>query len=238
MSTKKQLIIICLLTLIVIQKGIPEVDTLAPDTRLRIEPADLVVGLNETFAVQVVIEEANNLAAFQFDLAYDSSVLQVTEAAPGAFLESTGNSVVAVGPEVNDAEGRVTFGAVSFGGEPGPSGTGILATITCVAQGEGSTTLELQGVQILNTAASVQRVVVEDGRVVVRATAAAMPIATTTPMPMSTPEVVNTPTPAATTLPSPTPTGTSSWAMPALMLAALAMAILAVLLILRLRQAG
>ncbi len=234
MSTKKQLIIICLLTLIVIQKGIPEVDTLAPDTRLRIEPADLVVGLNETFAVQVVIEEANNLAAFQFDLAYDSSVLQVTEAAPGAFLESTGNSVVAVGPEVNDAEGRVTFGAVSFGGEPGPSGTGILATITCVAQGEGSTTLELQGVQILNTAASVQRVAVEDGRVVVRATAAAMPIAT----PMSTPEVVDTPTPVATALPSPTPTGTSSWAMPALMLAALAMAILAVLLILRLRQAG
>jgi general secretion pathway protein D len=226
-------IIICLLTLIAVSASIPEVGAMAPDTRLRIEPADLVVSLNETFVVNVVVEEANDLAAFEFDLAYDPSILQVTKAAASDFLKSTGNSMVAVGPEVNDAAGRITFGAISFGNAAGPSGTGVLATVTCVAKGEGSTTLELREVQVLDTAAGAQRVTVADGRVVVRGSGAAMPIATTTPAPMDTPRVVDTPTPPATALPSPTPAGTSSWALPALVLAALATAILAIFILSR-----
>ena len=231
MSRNKQLIVLCLATLILIQIGVPEVGALAPDTRMKIEPADLAVGLNETFVIEVMVEEANNLAAFQFDLAYDPSILQVTEAALGGFLESTGNSAVAVGPEVNNAEGKLTFGAISYGSGPGPSGAGVLATITCVAHGEGNTALELREVQILDTAASAQRVTVEGGRVVVRGTAAARPIATTTPVETSTP------TPAATALPSATSTGSSNWTVPALVLVALATVILAAS-ILRRRRAG
>jgi len=101
-------IIICVLTLIVVSVGIHEVGATTPDTRLRIEPADLAVSLNETFVVNVVVEEVNNLAAFEFDLAYDPSILQVTEATASDFLKSTGNSVVAMGPEVNDAGGKIT----------------------------------------------------------------------------------------------------------------------------------
>ncbi len=235
MYKNKQLIVLCLFTLILIQVGVPEVGALAPDTRLRIEPADLVVGLNETFVIEVMVEEANNLAAFQFDLAYDPSILQVTEAALGGFLESTGNSAVGVGPEVNNVEGKLTFGAISYGNGPGPSGAGVLATITCVAHGEGNTALDLREVQILDTAAGAQRVTVEGGRVVVRGTAG--PVATTTPMAMSTPEVVDTPAPAATALPSATSTGSSNWTVPALVLVALAIAIL-VGSILRLKRAG
>ena len=235
MSKHRQLlIIVCLFALIVTEVSIPEVGAVTPATRVRIEPADSVVGPNETFVVQVVIEEADDLGAFQFNLAYDPSILQVTEAVLGDFLESTGRSVVPIGPEVNNAEGRVTFGAISFGSGPGPSGTGVLATITCIAQGEGSTALGLQAVQVLDTQASAQPVTAQGGQVVVRGVEAPTPVATASPTPAATatpapadtstpvpaatatpsrptntPEAADTPGPSATAQPSPTPSVTS-----------------------------
>jgi hypothetical protein len=125
MSKHKQLIIICLLALAVTQVSIPEIRAATPGTRVRIEPADLVVDLNETFVVQVVIEEAGDLGAFQFDVTYGPSIVQVTEAVLGDFLGSTGRSMVPIGPEVNNAEGKVTLGAISLGSAAGPSGTGV-----------------------------------------------------------------------------------------------------------------
>ncbi|MFQ5812823.1 MAG: cohesin domain-containing protein [Anaerolineae bacterium] len=205
MPKNKQFIIICLLTLIVIQLGTPEIGAVAPGPRVKLEPAESVVDLNETFTIQVMIEEAQDLGAFQLELTYNSSILQVEEAALGDFLESTGRSAVPVGPKLDNEEGRVTLGAMSFGSGPGAGGTGILATITCIAHGEGSTALRLQEVQVLDTAAYVQQIAVEDGQVIVRGTAAPTPAATATPKPTSTPEAMDTPTPAATALPSPTP---------------------------------
>ena len=238
MSKHKQLIIICLLALIVTQVSTPEIGATTPGTRVRIEPADSVVSLNEIFVVQVVIEEASDLGAFQLDLTYDSSILQVTEAVLGDFLGSTGRSMVPIGPEVNDAQGRVTFGAISFGSGPGPSGTGVLAAITCIAHGEGSTALELREVQVLDTAVSVQWVTVEGGQVVVRSTAAPTSPPATPPPPSPS----ATPVPPPTTIPSPTPvatisvpaaTGPSGGVVLGLMLAALAVAILAVFILSR-----
>ena len=198
MPKDQRLIIIGLLTLVVALVGIPEAGSTAPATRVRMEPADLVVDLNEPFVVQVVIEEANDLGAFQFNLTYDPSIVQVTEVVWGDFLESTGNSAVPVGPIVNNEEGKVTFGAFSLVSAAGPSGTGVLATITCIAQGEGSTALGLQEVQVLDTTLNVQPITVEDGRVVVRSAE--------TP----TPTVTAPPAPAATATPAPPPTATSA----------------------------
>jgi hypothetical protein len=183
-AMEKQLIAVCLLVCVVALGGIGQADATAPDTRLRLEPADLVVGPNETFVVRVMIEEANDLGGFQFDLTYDASVVEVQEAALGDFLGSTGRSPVAVGPEVSNEEGRTTFGAVSYGNQPGPSGTGVLATITCIARGEGSSGLSLQEVQVLDTAASVQLITVKSGRVVVGGEPGQTPVAeTATPTP-------------------------------------------------------
>ena len=239
MSKHKQLSIICLLALIVTQVSTPEIGATTPGTRVRIEPADSVVSLNETFVVQVVIEEAGDLGAFQFDLTYDSSILQVTEAVLGDFLESTGRSMVPIGPEVNNAQGKVTFGAISFGSGPGPSGTGILATLTCIAQGEeGSAALGLREVQVLDTAVSAQWVTVEGGQVVVRGTAAPTSPPATPPPPSPS----ATPVPPPTTILSPTPlatisvpaaTGPSGGVVLGLMLAALAVAILAIFILSR-----
>ena len=204
MPKGKQLIIVCLLASMVIQVGIPEVSASTPGTRVRIKPADLAVELNETFVVQVVIEEANDLGGFQFDLTYDPSIVQVTEPALGDFLGSTGRNAVTVVSEANNVEGRVTLAAVSIGSATGSSGAGVLATITCVAQGEGSTALELREVQVTDTAGDAQQATAEDGQVVVRSAGAPTPTVTATSVPTAT----ATPAPAPTTTPAPAGTAT------------------------------
>ena len=217
MPKNRQLIIICLLALVATTVNILKVGALAPGTRIRLEPADLLVDLNETFVVQVMIEAAADLGGFQFDLTYDPSILQVQEAVVGDFLESTDRSAVPVGPEVDNAEGWAAFGAASFGSGPGPSGAGVLATITCIARGGGSTVLHLQEVQVLDTALSVQPITAEDGRVTVMNAEGQIPA----PAQTSTPEAGDT------------PTGSSSLVVPGLILAALFVAILAVIILSR-----
>ena len=233
MSKDKQLIIICLLALIVAPLNIREVGAVAPGATVRLEPADSVVGLNKTFAVQVMIEDVNDLGAFQFELAYDSSILQIQEATLGDFLGSTGRSVLPIGPEVDNEEGRMLFGAISFPSEPGPSGTGVLATITWFARREGSTALDLPKVQVLDTVTNAQLVAVEGGRVVVgdagKVTQA--PVGATT-APTLTPATLPSPTPLIT-IAAPAPTGPSSWVVLGALLAALAVAVLAALVLRR-----
>jgi hypothetical protein len=233
MSKYKQLIIVCLLTLIVALVSFPEASAVAPNTKVRLEPAHSAVGLNETFTIQVMIEEAHNLGAFQFELAYDPSILQVKEVALGDFLASTGRSAVPIGPEVENEDGRTTFGAISFGDKPGPGGTGILATITWFARGQGNTMLDLLNVQVLDTVTNAQLVAVEGGRVVVGdAGKVTQAPAGATTAPTLTPATLPSPTPLITT-PAPAPTGPSSWVVPGALLVALTVAILAVLVLRR-----
>lgn len=227
---------ILLLTLIVALVGTSQASAFAPGVRVRLEPADVAVALHETFALQVMIEEASDLGAFEFDLTYDPSILRVEEATVGEFVGSTGRSAVPVGPEVDNAGGRVTLGAISYGSGSGPSGAGVLATVTFVALGEGSTALELSKVQVLDTAVHAQPAAVAGGRVVVRDAAAPAPVATATPRPASAPPAVATPT--VTSPPAETPTaGGTHWIVLGPLLAALAAIILAAL-ILRRRPKG
>ena len=134
MTKGKRLITASLLALIVTLLPVGGAGANTPGIKVRSEPQEQAVDLNEVFVVQVTIEEANNLGAFQFKLVYDPSIVQVTDFALGDFLESTGNSVVPIQPEVNTTEGEVTIGAFSFGEAQGPSGTGILAAIFTLAR--------------------------------------------------------------------------------------------------------
>ena len=210
MPRNSKVILACLLALFVAPAITHQVGALAPAARMRLEPAELVVDLNETFAVQVVIEGAADLGAFQFDLVYTPSIVQVQEVVVGEFLESTNQSVVPVGPDVNNAEGRTAFGAASFGDGPGPSGAGVLATVTCVAQGQGNTALKLQEVQVLDTKLGELPITVEEGRVVVTDAEGQLRASEQTA--------------------SDTPTDSSGWVVPGLMLAALFAAILAIVI--------
>jgi hypothetical protein len=116
------------------------------------------------FDVDVVIENTANLGAFQFDLTYDGTCIEATGATVGPFLGSTGRSVVPVGPSFG--AGVITFGASSYGSASGPSGTGVLATITFRAgDHQCCSDLHLQNVILTNTDGSPRCASLFDDRV-------------------------------------------------------------------------
>lgn len=159
--------------LLVAMLSVIRVAAASPELRVRIEPAHLEVRPSEEFVLHIVIEDVENLGAFQVELAYDPTLLEVDGAAPGDFLVSTGRAPVPLGPSVDQEAGVAVFGAATFGEAPGPDGSGVLATVTCTARNEGRTPLRLQAVQVSDTEATPMSAETEDGLLVVTADAAA-----------------------------------------------------------------
>lgn len=177
---------------------------------VRIEPVQSTVTLGQSFTVSVMIDQASNLGGFQFDLRYVTTVVTVANVTLGSFLGSTGRSVFPLPPTIDNQNGKVTFGAFSFGAQAGPDGTGVLAIINLTAQGEGESPLDLQKVQVLDAFGNPQAVTVEDGSVVVGAAPTPTSTPTHTPTPTATPTDTPTQTPTSTPTATPTATPTST----------------------------
>jgi len=137
---------------------------------MRVDPVESVVDVDETFTITVMIDEASDLGAFQFDLLYITTTVTVDGVALGDFLGSTGRPASPVVPIIDNQAGRARFGAWTLNSAPGPDGTGELAIVTLIAQGAGISTLDLQDVLVLDTNAQLQTHTIEDGIVVVGGT--------------------------------------------------------------------
>jgi len=70
----------------------------------------------------------------------------------GDFPGSTGRTVQQSAPRIDNTAGKLTFGAVTFGDNPGPGGNGILASITFALQSLNIGKVSFAGVQIGDTA--------------------------------------------------------------------------------------
>jgi hypothetical protein len=121
-------------------------------TALRVEPPDQDVSLYiGPFHADVVVEDVSLLGAFQFDLVYDPAIVRVDDVDLGPFLGSTGCSVMEVGPIIDNVVGRVTYGGTIMGVCAGPSGDGVLATVTFHPEVAGESDLILENEQLMNT---------------------------------------------------------------------------------------
>lgn len=116
-------------------------------TGLRIEPASTQAAVGETLTLQVMIDEAVDLGGFEFRLDYDPAVLRADDATLGPFLGSTGRTTSPLGPEMDNDAGILTFGGLSFGDQPGPDGSGLLAEITFTVVGGGQSAVEFLDAQ-------------------------------------------------------------------------------------------
>jgi len=120
---------------------------------LRLEPSRVTTVAGETATLDLVAEGTANLGAFEVDLVRDASVAEVEEVSLGDFLGSTGRNTMLLGPDRRQPA-WVTFAAFSWGHEPGPDGSGVLAHITLQATGVGTTTLSLQDIQVVDAQAN------------------------------------------------------------------------------------
>jgi hypothetical protein len=100
--------------------------------------------------VEIRAENAENLAAFSFQLTYDPDVLQIAEDQAGQpliqrgdFLGSSGREVACPEPEIQSGVLRMVCTTLRL--EPaGADGDGTLATITFLAVGSGNVDLTLE----------------------------------------------------------------------------------------------
>ena len=165
------------------------------------EPFARTLNLELTF-----LEEGHSIV----EMDYEPGVVHVQTAQLGDFLGSTGRTPAQLGPHIDNGAGILQFGGFTFGGQPGPNGSGVLAIVTLEAMGDGQSGLHLHDVQVTDTLGQVQDVSTQDGSVEVGEVATATP--TDTPEPTTTGTVTSTPTPTNTPtgMPSATPTPTAT----------------------------
>ncbi len=121
----------------------------ATPTITLVGPAELAPASDE-FDVLILISDAANLGAWQFDLGYDPTLVTVTGmtvdpafAAEDDCNAQTQRCAVVLGPIV-DRPGTANLGAVTYGKVGGLNGSGQLAVLHLKATGKaGETTLTL-----------------------------------------------------------------------------------------------
>jgi len=196
--TNTRAVCVCLLTICLgfSRAGLPR---LSSGARVSIDPAVNDVEPGQAFTVAVMIDDAADLGAFQFDLVYDPAVLTATDVGLGPFLGSTGRTAQSIGARIDNTTGKAAFGAFSFGGHAGADGTGLLATVSLTAVSPATCDLGLQNVKVTDSRGNVQSVSVEGGTVAVAA-----------PAPTSIPTMAPTQTQPPAATPSPTSTATTA----------------------------
>ena len=111
---------------------------------LRIEPKGN--DKHGDWLIDVVVENATDLSAFQFDLVFNNLV-KVKEVHLGELMANSENNVVVLEPKIDQASGKLAFGAFSYGKEQGVSGSGVLAHIRFESKSDGEQPLKLENVQ-------------------------------------------------------------------------------------------
>jgi hypothetical protein len=109
-----------------------------------------------------MIDEYSDLAAYEFDLLFDSSVVKGENAEDGGLLESSGRTMIEFDPPLlaidnESSPGRMSFASATVGDGAGPTGTnGKLATVQLKAVGLHNTALDLDNIAIVDTQGNLQ----------------------------------------------------------------------------------
>lgn len=113
-------------------------------TSVSIQPAASSVTQGNTFLVDIAITGAADLVSFQFDLAFDPSILSANDPVlEGPFLSDVGGTAFFPG-FVDNTLGTISFVANALtGNDPGATGNGVLARVSFNAIGTGSSALSL-----------------------------------------------------------------------------------------------
>ncbi len=136
--------------------------------KMDLQKASIQVGDKAT--IYVKIDNAADLAGFEFTLFYDKSILiveNVGDVQLGPLVKSSGRTFYPLGPQLSQQEGKILFGAYSIGTTPGLNGGGVIAKITCKALARGSAAMQLTNVKISDSNGHHVPVLVENNRIMV-----------------------------------------------------------------------
>jgi hypothetical protein len=112
--------------------------------------APAAVETGESFTVEILAAGTQSMGGFEFQLAFDSQVLDVEGVELGGMLGQSGRATTALGPRVEATAGAIEFGAYSTGPGSAVNGDGILARITFRARESGNSSLNLQATLLVD----------------------------------------------------------------------------------------
>lgn len=103
-------------------------------------------------SLNIVITDVTDLFGYNFSLAFDPTILQVTSATEGAFLASTGGNTFYDGGTIDNVAGTISFAFNTLISDvPGVTGSGIIQQYTFSVLKAGSTALTFSDVTFLNS---------------------------------------------------------------------------------------
>jgi hypothetical protein len=144
--------------------GIP---SLAAAAIISIAPTSEEIANGNTFTVDINIGSVTDLYGYQFDVSFNSTILQAVSSSEGSFLTTVGSTYFV--PGTNDNSNGL-LGATAdtlLSAVPGVSGSGTLATLTFQAIGSGTSTLSLGNVQLLDSSLNLIDGIASNGSITV-----------------------------------------------------------------------
>jgi general secretion pathway protein D len=131
------------------------------------DPANVVQPSGSTFAVNVMLNGAQNVYSVPLQVSYDPKVLQLVNVSNGGMLSQDGQAVALVHRD-DDENGTLQVTATRPPGAGGVSGQGAVITLTFLAKASGQSTLAISrggardpGMQALPVAGAVGTVTVQ-----------------------------------------------------------------------------
>lgn len=115
---------------------------------LRTDPQSLGLKPGETGTVTIRASDVQNMYGVEFHLTFDPNIVEVVDAdaaKPGAQIAQGDwlkNSFVAVN-KADNAAGKIDYGVTLLNPAPAVSGSGVIATITFKAKGNGTSPLRI-----------------------------------------------------------------------------------------------
>jgi cohesin domain-containing protein len=103
------------------------------------------VNIGDTFSINLNVVDAVSLTSWQFDLAYDPTILQANLVTEGPFLSSAGTTFFTPGV-IDNTTGLLSLVSASFVDLTPPSGNGVLATVQFTALSAGLSPLTASNV--------------------------------------------------------------------------------------------
>ena len=118
---------------------------------LSIQPGSLTVGVGQPFSLDMAASDVTDLFAFQFDIAFDPTMLSATSIVEGQFLPGAGTTAFTPGT-IDPVLGLISITADTlFGAISGASGSGVLATVFLMPTAAGTSAVVLSGVILLDS---------------------------------------------------------------------------------------
>jgi hypothetical protein len=137
--------LLCMLVLLALVPSLGNAEDVAS---LHIEPPEVTVRPGEQFTMTLMVYDVeDDIVGFIAQLQYFPSIVIVEDVWLGDLVENNYGVIHPIGPDIDNEAGITLLGFM--GGSPYASGSGELAGISLVAQGEGESLLALQNTMII-----------------------------------------------------------------------------------------